>query len=233
VRFRPAGVLLLLLGLPGCANETATLPGSSPSVAPLTPVENGSAGGIVSAVGCPVDERRFCQEASALTNAITQMSADAVLTLSRPQRLECAELDPDVYTQCEGRDVLKGYGFGTPQGERFVISAQRYRDNLGFMVEAVDDEYSDDLGGPEPQILGVSACDTGEERSYHLVYTVGLADPDSTQPGARFVGTYEFTEQDRQWAITTAHFGWIADWELVYDEPLSEIGCGGIRGWGG
>ena len=67
-----------------------------------------------------------------------------------------------------------------PRGEFFVDSPADYRRTLRFLVEAVDEEYSDELGGPQMQILGVSTCGKGADTSYHLVYLVGLGDPGST-----------------------------------------------------
>jgi hypothetical protein len=233
VKLRAAAALLALV-LAGCAGGTAAFPRSDPSVAPLSPPPGATGGGteVVSVGDCPVDDRRFCPEASALANAITQRNSDAVFTLSRPSRFVCSEVDPSTFPQCEGRDALEGFVVADYQGHRFVDPEERYRRNLRFFVEAIDEEYSDELGGPEPRIVGVSMCADGGEPSYHLVYTVGLGDPQSTFPGTRFLGTYELTQLDREWAVTVAHFGLFTDWELVLDEPLSQIGCGGILPWG-
>lgn len=222
--------------LAACANDGSSFDRSDPSVAPLSPPPGASEGStdIVSPGDCPVEDRRFCQEASALANALRQRSSEAVFTLSRPDEVDCADADADVFPQCDDGDVLTGYTVGDYQGRLFVIPANRYRRNLEFFVEAIDEEYSDELGGADVQILGVSTCGTdAEDRSYHLAYTVGLGDPTSTFPGDRFLGTYEFTERDRGWAIAVAYFGLLTDWELTLDEPLSQIGCGSIRAWGG
>jgi hypothetical protein len=186
------------------------------------------------AVGdCPVDDRRFCQEASALANALTQAGGGAVFTLSRRGRFDCAELDLDRFDQCEAREVLRGYTIATYRGEFSVVPAARYRNLLEFFVEAIDEEYSDEIGGGQMQIVGISACGSGDEdRSYHLVFTAGLDDPDDAFAGTRFLGTYEFTRRDRGWAIAVAHLGLFTDWELLLDDPLSQIACGGIRPWG-
>jgi hypothetical protein len=202
-----------------------------PLADPSAALSDGAAG-VFSVGGCPVDEPRFCQEASALANALTQANADAVLTLSRPARFECAELDVEVYPQCEDRVRLRGYTIGTPRGTLSVVTAEEYRDRLGFLVETVDGEYADELGGPGMRILGVSTCGEGEDRSYHLVYTAALADPAGLRPGTRFLGTYELTRRDRGWAIAAAFFGPLAAWERVLADPLAQIGCGGIRSWG-
>jgi hypothetical protein len=232
VKRRLAAAVLPLV-LAACAGGTTSFPRSDPSVAPLSPPP-GSDGttGTTSVGDCPIDDRRFCQEASALANAITQLNSEAVFTLSRPSHLVCSEVDADAFPQCDDQEELEGYVVADYQGNRFVLTDGRYRRSLRFFVEAIDEEYSDELGGPEPQIVGVSTCADGDERSYHLVYTVGLGDPQSTFPGTRFLGTYELTELDRAWAITVAHFGLFTDWELVYDDPLGQIGCGGIRAWG-
>ncbi|MGZ8585476.1 MAG: hypothetical protein ACXWXP_08370 [Actinomycetota bacterium] len=232
---RLLGAAAATLLLVACAQGPTALERSDPSVAPLSPPPGSGATPEVAITGdCPVAERRFCQEASALANALTQRSSDAVVTLSRPRHVACADVDPDVYTQCDERDELDGYAMGDYQGHVFLVTPPQYRRNIRFFVEAVDEKYSDELGGPEVRVLGVSSCGSGDqERSYHLAYTVGLGDPQSTSPGDRFLGTYEFTERDRGWAISVAHFGLLTDWELVLDEPLSQIGCGGVQAWGG
>ncbi|MGH2636984.1 MAG: hypothetical protein ACRDHU_12685 [Actinomycetota bacterium] len=233
-RRRPVAAILVALALSACASGSSALPRSNPSVASLSPPPGASGGstGTVSVGDCPVDEPRFCQEASALANALTQSNAEAVLTLSRPERFDCAALDQDRFPQCEDEDLLRGYAIADYQGNYFVVTANQQQDNLEFFVEAIDDEYSDELGGAEMQILGVSTCGGEDGPSYHLVYTAGLGDPNSTFPGDRFLGTYEFTQRDREWAIAVAHFGLLTDWELVLDEPLSQIACGGIQAWG-
>lgn len=231
---RALAAVVAALALAGCAGASGGLPRSAPSVAPLSPAPGSSSGqgGTVAVGGCPVDEPRFCHEASALANALTQGSSEAVFALSRSARYDCATLDPDVFPQCERRDELRGYAVGTSRGELFVLPADEYRRRLRFFVEAVDEEYSDELGPADMRIIGVSACGQGEDRSYHLVYTVGLGDPESTFPGARFLGTYELTRRDRGWAIAVAYVGLLTDWELVLDDPLTEIGCGAIQAWG-
>lgn len=183
--------------------------------------------------GCPVDDEALCEQAAFLANALTLSDGDAVFDLSRRVSWDCAELSSDLFPQCEDADRLNGYVVGTHQDEFFVVRAADYRDNLGFFVEAVDEEFSDEFGGPQMQILGVSTCGQGADTSYHLVYLVGLGDPDSTLPADRFLGTYELTQEDGAWAIGTAYVGLLTDWELVLDDPLTQIACGDIRPWGG
>jgi hypothetical protein len=183
--------------------------------------------------GCPVDDAALCEQAAFLANALTLSDGDAVFDLSRRVAWDCSDLPRERFPQCEDDDRLKGYVVGTHRGEFFVVPAADYRDNLGFFVEAVDDEYYDEFGGPQMRILGVSTCGQGTDTSYHVVYLVGLGDPDSTLPADRFLGTYELTRQDGAWAIGTAYVGLITDWELVLDDPLTQIACGDIRPWGG
>ena len=70
--------------------------------------------------------------------------------------MTCAELERELFPQCEDRDRLAGYVIGNHRGEFFVDTSAHYRDALGFFVEAVDEEYSDELGGAQLQILGVA-----------------------------------------------------------------------------
>ena len=83
------------------------------------------------------------------------------------------------------------------------------------------------------QILGVSTCGKGSDTTYHLVYLVGLGDPTSTLPGARFLGTYELTQEHGSWAIGATYVGLYTDWQLVLDDPLTQIACGDIQPWVG
>lgn len=184
-----------------------------------------------SAAGCPVDDRTFCERAAFLANALVLGDADAVFDLSRRVALTCAEVDASLFEQCEQDRWLRGYMVGTYRGEFFVVPPNDYRENLGFFVEAIDEEYSDELGGPEMRILGVSTCGSGSDTSHHLVYTAGLGDPESTLPGDRFLGTYELTQEENVWAIGVAYVGIYTDWQLELDDPLTQIACADVQPW--
>jgi hypothetical protein len=97
----------------------------------------------------------------------------------------------------------------------------------------VDEEYSDEFGGAHLQVLGVSTCGNGADTSHHLVYLVGLGDPTSTLPADRFLGTYELTKEDGSWAIGATYVGLYTDWQLVLDDPLTQIACGDVQPWVG
>jgi hypothetical protein len=181
--------------------------------------------------GCPVDDPAFCGRATALANALVQQDANAVFHLSLSERFDCAGLDEEIFPQCEDRDVLKGYAVGDHQGRIFYLSANRYRDYLEFVVEAVDDEFTDEFGASEPQIVGVSTCGSGGGLSHHLVYHVGLGDPDSTIPGDRFLGTYELVRRNDEWVVGASNLALYTDWQLELDEPLSQIACGDVQPW--
>lgn len=181
--------------------------------------------------GCPVDEPAFCDRASSLATALVQHDADAVFALSASDRSPCAGLDEEIFPQCEDRNVLEGYAVGDYQGHIFYLPANRYEGYLEFFVEAVDDEYVDEFGGSEPQIVGVSTCGGGGGRSYHLVYLVGLGDPDSTLPADRFLGTYELVERNGEWVVGASWVALYTDWQLEFEEPLSQIACGDVQPW--
>lgn len=237
---RLAVLLLLPLLLAACGYEPEIRrPGAAtgatgqeppPVAAPTGPTSTSAAFG---EDGCPVDDPAFCGQAAFLANALVLSDADAVFDLVRRVTIRCAVVDASSFHQCRNRSVLEGYELASHQGEFFVLTEHQFRDTLGFLVEAVDQEYSDELGGPNMQILGVSTCGKGQGRSYHVVYTVALSDPDSTLPGDRFLGTYEFTEQDGDWAIETSYAALYSDLQLVLDDPLTEIACGDIQPWAG
>ena len=212
---------------PGAATGGSSAP---PPVAATGPV---STTPTFAADGCPVDEPAFCEQAAFLANALVLSDADAVFDLSRPVSMDCADLERDLFPQCQHRDTLEGYVVGDHQGHFFVDEPARYHDILRFLVEAVDEEYSDEFGGPQMQILGVSTCGKGADTSYHLVYLVGLGDPSSTLPADRFLGTYELTQVKGAWAIGAAYVGLYTDWQLVLDDPLTQIACGDIQPWVG
>ena len=65
------------------------------------------------------------------------------------------------------------------------------------------------------------------------MYLVGLGDPESTLPADRFLGTYELTMEEGEWAVGAVYIGLLTDWELVLDDPLSQIACGDIQPWTG
>jgi len=65
------------------------------------------------------------------------------------------------------------------------------------------------------------------------VYLVGLGDPESTLPADRFLGTYELTNEKGEWPVGATYVGLLTDWELVLDDPLSQIACGDIQPWAG
>lgn len=237
---RPALVVwfvVLAVGLVACAYDPEIEPpGAATGVS--APEPSASSGPVSTTPaftpdGCPVDDAAFCEQAAALANALVLSDGDAVFDLSRPGSWACADLDRELFPQCEHKDRLKGYRITTNDGRYFVNPPAAYRQDLTFFVEAVDDEYSDELGGPQMQILGISTCGRGTGTSYHVVYTVALGDPDSTLPGDRFLGTYEFTQLDGSWAVTTATIGLLTDWQLILDDPLTQIACGDIQPWAG
>lgn len=182
--------------------------------------------------GCPVDDPAFCGRASALATALARQDADAVLRLSLSERFDCTGLDDEIFPQCEERNALKGYAVGDYQGHVFYLSAVRYEGYLEFVVEAVDDEFTDEFGGSEPQIVGVSTCGSGDGLSHHLVYLVGLGDPDSTIPGDRFLGTYELVQRNGEWVVGASTLALYTDWQLEFEDPLSQIACGDVQPWG-
>jgi len=212
---------------PGAATGGSSAP---PPVAATGPV---STTPTFTADGCPVDEPAFCEQAAFLANALVLSDADAVFDLSRRVSMDCADLERDLFPQCDHEDTLDGYVVGDHQGHLFVNGPADYRRTLGFFVEAVDPDYSDELGGAQMQILGVSTCGKGADTSYHLVYLVGLGDPNSTLPADRFLGTYELTKVDGDWAIGATYVGLYTDWQLVLDDPLTQIACGDIQPWVG
>ena len=176
---------------PGAATGGSSAP---PPVASTGPV---STTPTFAADGCPVDEPAFCEQAAFLANALVLSDADAVFDLSRRVSMDCADLDQRTVPPVRGdQGTLEGYMVGDHEGEFFVDAPADYRRTLRFFVEAVDEEYSDELGGPQMQVLGVSTCGKGADTSYHLVYLVGLGDPRSTLPADRFLGTYELTQED-------------------------------------
>jgi len=229
--------LLAGLLLAGCAYQPEVVPpgaGTAPppsppppstSEPPLAPVSD------FTAQGCPVDEPAFCEQATNLANALVAGDSETVFDLSRPDRFDCEGLDIEIFPQCDDRNALSGYALGTHQGEIFYLRENAYRDSLEFFVEAVDEGYTDDLGGSEMQILGVSSCGSGAGRSYHVVYLVGLADPDNAAFAARFLGTYELVERDDEWVVGITYVGQYTDWQLVMDDPLVEIACGDTQAW--
>lgn len=178
-----------------------------------------------------MDEQAFCEQAASLANALVAGDSETVLELSWADRFECEGLDTEIFPQCEDRNALNGYALGTHQGEIYYLRENAYRGSLEFFVEAVDEGYTDDLGGSEMQILGVSSCGSGADPSYHVVYLVGLADPDNAAFAARFLGTYELVERDGEWVVGITYVGQYTDWQLVMDDPLAEIACGDIQAW--
>ena len=217
-------------GVTGVSGLTApTGASASGSTAPAGPTGTTST---LTVEGCPVDDAAFCEQAASLANALVLGDADAVFRIFHRERFDCRDLDEDLFPQCTEEDRLKGYVIGTCQDEFFVQGPGGFRNTLGFFVESVDPAYEDELGGSDMRILGVSTCGSGGDTSHHVVYLVGLNDPESTLPGDRFLGTYEFVERDGAWAIRTTYVGLFTDWQLVLDDPLAEIACGAIRPWG-
>ena len=234
-------ILLAVLGsmtLAACGDEAEPLAfPSAPEGRLLTPTASetpdAAAPSTFDAADCPVDEERMCHEAAALAGALTQVNMDAVFTLSRPTTVACADLDPEVYPQCDGNRAparLEGYVTSGAEADTFVAPEEDYRDFLGFMEEGLDEEYSDELGGAGYQIVGLATCEPGTR--YALGYVVGLGDPDSTLPGDRFFGTFELTEEGRGWAISRMSLDILSDWQLYYDDPLADTGCGEFDPWG-
>jgi len=89
----------------------------------------------------------MCEQAAFLANALVLSDGGAVVDLSRRVSWMCAELEREQFPQCEDRDRLEGYVIANHRGEFFVDTPADYWGALGFFVEAVDEEYSDELGG--------------------------------------------------------------------------------------
>jgi hypothetical protein len=231
-------VAVLAAALAACGYQPEIEPPGAATGGPSAPPPVATTGPVSTAPtfttdGCPVGDPAFCEQAAFLANALVLSDADAVFDLSRRVSMDCADLDLDVFPQCEDRGTLKGYVVGDHQGHLFVDEPADYRRTLRFFVEAVDEEYSDEFGGAQLQVLGVSTCGKGADTTYHLVYLVGLGDPTSTLPADRFLGTYELTEEDGSWAIGATYVGLYTDWQLVLDDPLTQIACGDIQPWVG
>lgn len=230
---------MLATGLAACGYQPEIEPpgaatGGSSTRARVAATGPTSAVPTFTADGCPIGDPAFCEQAAFLANALVLSDADAVFDLSRRVSMDCADLDRDVFPQCEERGgTLEGYVVGDHQGHLFVDEPADYRRTLRFFVEAVDEEYSDEFGDAGLQIFGVSTCGKGADTSYHLVYLVGLGDPTSTLPADRFLGTYELTKEDGSWAIGATYVGLYTDWQLVLDDPLTQIACGDIQPWVG
>jgi predicted small lipoprotein YifL len=234
-------VVLAVLGsvaLAACGEQREPL--SFPSAAQgrlLTPTAteapDASAPATFDVDGCPAPEQRMCQEAAALADALTQVDMDAVFTLSRPTTVACADVDPEVFPQCDGKhaaDELEGYVVAGAEPDTFVAPEKGYHRELRFMAEGLDPEYSDEYGGADYQIVGLATCEPGKR--YALAYLAGLGDPNSTLPGDRFFGTLELTEENREWAVSRLTLDILSDWQLYYDDPVSDAGCGRFEPWG-
>jgi predicted small lipoprotein YifL len=182
--------------------------------------------------GCPVDEPKMCAEAATLADALTQLDLHAVKGASQPSTIACADVDPDVYPQCDGKHApqeLEGYVVSGSEPQTFVADEKHYDRELDFMHDGLDEEFSDEYGGADYQIVGLATCDPGKR--YALGYLVGLGDPNSTLPGDRFFGTLELTDEGHGWAVSTLRLDILSDWQLAYDDPLSDAGCGKFEGW--
>jgi hypothetical protein len=229
-------LLWLAVALPACADKREPL--AFPSEAQgrlLTPTP--SAGPEIDVTtfspdGCPAGVPRMCQEAATAADALVQSNTNALFTLSRPTSIACANADTDVFRQCEHHqdETLDGYLIGGAEPDTFVNDEKHYRRFLGFMKDGLDPTYSDEYGTGDYAILGLATC--AENERYQLVYTAGLGDPTSTLPADRFFGTLEFTEQDHGWSISTLRLGLLSDWQLAYDDPTVDAGCGEIHPWG-
>jgi hypothetical protein len=230
---------MLAAGLAACGYQPeieppGTATGGSSTPAPVAATGPTSAAPTFTVDGCPIGDPAFCEQAAFLANALVLSDADAVFDLSRRVSMDCADLDRDVFPQCEERGgTLEGYVVSDHQGHLFVDEPARYRRTLRFFVEAVDEEYSDEFGDARLQILGVSTCGKDANTSYNLVYLVGLGDPTSTLPADRFLGTYELTREGGSWAVGATYVGLYTDWQLVLDDPLTQIACGNIQPWVG
>jgi hypothetical protein len=232
-------VVPLAAGLAACGYQPEIeQPGAATGVTSSGPPPVASTGPVsgtptFTAEGCPVDDEAFCEQAAFLANALVLSDADAVFDLSRRVTVDCADVEGERFPQCDDEDRLAGYLVVDALGDSFVNTPADHRRTLDFFVEAVDEEYSDELGGAQMQILGVSTCGEGPDTSYHVVYLVGLGDPTSTLPGDRFLGTYELTRRRGAWAIGVAYIGIYTDWQLALDDPLNQIACGDIQPWVG
>jgi hypothetical protein len=236
---RIAVLVLLALCVVACGEKADPLAfPSAPQGRLLTPIASGPTGTTGSAptsfavAGCPGRDRAMCETAAATADALVQADLGALGPLSRSVTVRCEDVDPDVYPQCDGRhrtDVLEGYVVAGAEPATFVDDRRHYDRQLRFMQDGLDPEFSDDYGTGAYSIVGLATCEPGVR--YQLVYLVGLGDPNSTLPADRFLGTAEITADDHGWAISRLALDILSDWQLAFDDPIKDAGCGKIEPW--
>ena len=104
---------MLATGLAACGYQPDIEPpgaatGGSSAPATVAPTGPTSTTPTFTADGCPVGDPAFCEQAAFLANALVLSDADAVFDLSRRVSMDCADLDRDVFPQCDDRGRLEG-----------------------------------------------------------------------------------------------------------------------------
>ena len=204
-----ATTLALLLLLSACASDSKPAATTAPTTTTVATVA-------FVATDCPVGDETFCATAAQAANALGARDADALLALSRADRIVCAEMAPGAIAGCESNDVLEGHGVSGPDLVTTLVSEDEYLVRLqGLTTEIVPGSM---------QLFGVGTCGPNQpdRRTYHLSWTADVNDADGTV--IPIVGSFEFNFVD-EWRIVLFYVGTLEDWQAAPNDPFTESFC--------
>ena len=184
------------------------------------------------AAGCPVEDAALCVRAAAAADALAEGDTDALVALSRAEPFPCGELDPELFPDCTGSEVLEGFAVFTGELRFRILTERAFRDRLAELFGRVDPAYSDSRGPGAVRVLGVGTCgpEEPERRSYHLPYTAALAG-EGNEPAERWLGALEFVMRDGEWVSSVVYADSVRAWRTEYADPFAQLACGNVRPW--
>lgn len=224
--------MVVLTALAACAGdaEAPSPSGSSPRTTPSTSPLGTS--GPLEEAGCPVPDDAFCAVGVDVAAALVDRDVEALIELSRPDRIVCAEVAREYFPGCRSADVLLGYGSGGPDFVIELLDAEAYRGRLEAILGALDPAYSDELGDGAVAFLGVGTCGPNipGRRTYHLAWTAAASEPDG--PVERLLSSFELTFAHDQWRIALWYLGPLDEWESEQVDPIHSAFCeAGLSPW--
>lgn len=223
---------LLVLLVTACGSPPSTGAPAAPSTAVATATPLPPAVTAPSPTGCPVTDEAFCATAAEIAAALTRGDVDALVDLSRSDRIVCAEVAVEYFPGCATGAALEGHGVSDSRLLVEMVDTTAYRAELDAVVGTVDPSSTDAVGDGAVRLVGVGTCGPDEpgRRSYHLAWTAVSVVGGRPE---RVVASFELNRVD-EWRIVLWYRDTLDAWRASGVDPLGDAFCAAGRNpWGG
>lgn len=207
---RPTVAIALLLTVSCSApgGSASTSPPASATAAAATVASTTPAVASLDVADCPVADDAFCAAAVEVADALRRGDADALVALSAPDMIVCAEMNLEYFPGCTTADRLEGYGLSGPN----LVVEFYGEDEFATRVRAITADTDTD----EVPAFSVGTCgpNVPGRRTYHLAWAA-----DS------LIGSFEM-RFDEEWRIVLFYAGApVTEWESSQSFPIDELFC--------